>query len=85
MTNGEKRQLESMMRIVVAMQGLLDAILFTGQTLLDQPAQANAPRAEGVPQSAGLDSQSDDPYNPRVFNQPRASVPNRPEDGGDVE
>lgn len=76
MTDGERRQLEGMMRVVVSMQGLLDAILFAGQTLLDQPV--NAPRE--VAQSAGAEPDAGDPLHPIVFHGPRASVPTKPED-----
>lgn len=77
MTASERRSLESMMRVIVSMQGLLDAILFTGQTLLSSaddhtPENVDAPRAAALPQSAGQDENPNDP--PR-FGRPRAIIP----------
>lgn len=75
-SSSEKQQLEHMMRVVVAMQQLLDTVLAQGQLLLNPPGTTNAPSDGKSAQSAGLDEDPNDP--PRLM-RPRAKIPTKPE------
>lgn len=74
MRDHERAQIEQMMRVVVAMQQLLDTVLLQGNMLLgsDATAQRDAPHAPAAAASAGMD---DDPNDPPRLMRTRAIIP----------
>ena len=78
----DKATLEQMMRVVVAMQGLLDTVLAQGDSLLD--ASQDGSQADKDLAAAMAAGDADDPLNPPRFSnsepaataaRPRARIP----------
>lgn len=76
MTERERKQVEHMMRVAVAAQGLIDTLLAQGDLLLNPPDETNdAPSAPKAAQRTVGVHTDDDPNDPPRLGRPRAKVP----------